>query len=156
MFLGVAKEAANTETVFSRYDVAKPLHDMNDEGNYGEFSLIPRATSFATFVRDALRGLQAGTIDKTLVDDVTKSAWRDIINAADEANVPGKFTAFVGYEYTTSSDDRGNLHRNVIFRDSDKLPAMPFSRFNSQNPEGLWDWMDNLRAQGIEVNRLGR
>jgi hypothetical protein len=84
------------------------------------------------------------------VADISKTAWRDIINAADEANVPGKFTAFVGYEYTTSSDDRGNLHRNVIFKDSDNLPALPFSRFNSQNPEGLWDWMDNLRAQGIE------
>ncbi|MCP4749964.1 MAG: DUF3604 domain-containing protein, partial [Proteobacteria bacterium] len=30
------------------------------------------------------------------------------------------------------------------------LPAVPFSRFHSRNPEGLWDWMDGLRAQGIE------
>jgi hypothetical protein len=43
------------------------------------------------------------------------------------------------------------LHRNVIFRDTDKLPVMPFSRFHSQNPEGLWDWMDAIRAQGIEA-----
>ena len=28
---------------------------------------------------------------------------------------------------------------------------MPFSRFHSQNPEGLWDWMDAIRAQGIEA-----
>lgn len=150
MFLGVVKEAANTDSVFSRYDVAEPLHNLNDEDNYGELSLTKRGRTFATFVRDAVRGLQSGDIDKALVADITKSAWRDIISAADEANVPGKFTAFVGYEYTTSSNDRGNLHRNVIFKDSDNLPAMPFSRFNSQNPEGLWDWMDNLRAQGIE------
>ena len=38
----------------------------------------------------------------------------------------------------------------MIFRGSEKLPAVPFSRLNSQNPEGLWDWMDALRAQGIE------
>ena len=44
----------------------------------------------------------------------------------------------------------GNLHRNVVFRGADKLPAVPFSRLNSQNPEGLWDWMDTLRGQGIE------
>lgn len=56
----------------------------------------------------------------------------------------------MAYEYTSSSDDRGNLHRNVIFRGADKLPSMPFSRFHSQNPEGLWNWMDGLREQGIE------
>ena len=28
---------------------------------------------------------------------------------------------------------------------------MPFSRFHSQNPEGLWDWMDGLRQNGIEA-----
>jgi hypothetical protein len=81
---------------------------------------------------------------------VTKSAWLDTIQAANEAYVPGAFTTFAAFEYTSSSDDQGNLHRNVIFRDSDRLPAMPFSRFNSQNPEGLWHWMDGLRAQGIE------
>ncbi|MCP3984310.1 MAG: DUF3604 domain-containing protein, partial [bacterium] len=42
------------------------------------------------------------------------------------------------------------LHRNVIFRATDALPELPFSRLNSRNPEGLWDWMDTLRAQGIE------
>ena len=70
--------------------------------------------------------------------------------AADEAYVAGTFTTFPAFEYTTSTDDMGNLHRNVIFRDSDRLPAVPFSRFNSQNPEGLWQWMDDLRSQGIE------
>ena len=43
-------------------------------------------------------------------------AWQETIKAADEANEPGQFTAFIGYEWT--SNDRGNnLHRNVIFRD---------------------------------------
>ena len=59
-------------------------------------------------------------------------------------------TTFIGFEYTSSTDDTGNLHRNVIFRGSEKIPAVPFSRFHSQNPEGLWDWMDGLRQQGIE------
>ena len=42
------------------------------------------------------------------------------------------------------------MHRNVIFRGTERLPAVPFSRFNSINPEGLWDWMDGLRKQDIE------
>jgi hypothetical protein len=150
MFLGVVKEAADTSTEFSKYEIAKPIHNINDPDNLGTFSLIQRVMNFASFIPDTLAGIQAGTIDEKLTTDITRRAWLDTIEAAEQFNDPGKFTTFVAYEYTTSSDDRGNLHRNVIFQGSEQLPAVPFSRLNSQNPEGLWDWMDALRAQGIE------
>ena len=150
MFLGLVKEAADTSTKFSEYAVAASVHDMNDPSNMGVDSVLQRVGNFAGFVPDTLEGIQAGTIDEDLVNDVGRRAWLDIVEAADLYNTPGRFTTFVGYEYTTSSNDRGNLHRNVIFRGSDKLPALPFSRLNSLNPEDLWDWMDNLRDQGIE------
>ena len=150
MFLGLVKEAADTTTPFSNYDVAKPIHNINDPDNYGPSSIIKRVVNFANFIPDTLEGIQAGTIDGEMVTEVTRRAWLDTIEAADQYNDPGKFTTFVAYEYTTGADDRGNLHRNVIFRGSDKLPAVPFSRLNSQSPEGLWDWMDSLRDQGIE------
>ncbi|GIR71660.1 MAG: hypothetical protein CM15mP74_29110 [Halieaceae bacterium] len=85
---------------------------------------------------------------------VTRRAWADIINAAEQYNDPGHFTTFVAYEYTSSTDDVGNLHRNVVFRGADKLPAVPFSRLNSQNPEGLWDWMDTLETRASKVWRF--
>jgi hypothetical protein len=150
MFLGLVREAADTGTRFSQYPVAEPLHDINAWYNMNELSLGKRARNFATFLTATVAGLLDGSIDPAVTEAVTKSAWRDSIRAADEAYVPGSFTTFAAYEYTTSTDDMGNLHRNVIFRDTDKLPAVPFSRFNSQNPEGLWSWMDGLRAQGIE------
>ena len=149
-FMGLVKEAANTDSAFSRYDVAKPLHDINAAGNMTQFSLIARGKAFASFMPGVLQGLLDGSIDLPVAEAVTKSAWRDAIRAANAAYVPGTFTTFAGFEYTSSSEDQGNLHRNVIFRDTDRLPAMPFSRFNSQNPEGLWRWMDELRAQGVE------
>jgi hypothetical protein len=65
-------------------------------------------------------------------------------------NDPSRFTTFVAYEYTTGSDDRGNLHRNVVFQSSDRIPDIPFSRVHSRNPEDLWDWMDTLRNAGVE------
>lgn len=150
MFLGLVKESADTNSAFSKYDVAKPLHNINAPDNMGITSINQRAVAFASFVPDTIAGLLDGTIDPDIAEAVTRSAWRDIIRAADEAYVPGSFTTFAAFEYTSSSNDRGNLHRNVIFSNSDKLPAVPFSRLNSQNPEGLWDWMDALRDQGIE------
>ena len=91
-----------------------------------------------------------GTLSQDLVNDVISDAWKDTVAAAEQYNKPGEFTTFVAYEYTAFSSDRGNLHRNVIFRDADKLPAVPFSSLHSRNPEDLWDWMDGLRDEGIE------
>ncbi|MBW1883921.1 MAG: DUF3604 domain-containing protein [Deltaproteobacteria bacterium] len=82
-------------------------------------------------------------------DAVVESTWRQIIDLADRHSVPGEFTAFVAYEYTSMPEGQ-NLHRNVIFRGSN-VPARPFSTFDSQNPEDLWDWMEQARATGSDV-----
>ncbi len=82
--------------------------------------------------------------------EVMRSAWKKIAEAAERHNDPGNFTAFIGYEYTSSGPQAQNLHRNVIFRSS-AYPAEPFSRFDSLNPEDLWSWMDDIRGQGMEV-----
>ncbi len=150
MFLGVAKEAADTSSALSRLSITEIVHDLNAPDNRGLFTLATRAKVFGTLVPGFIEKIRAGEVERQEIDDISKSAWRDTIDAADEANVPGRFTAFAGYEYSSSTSERGNLHRNVIFRGTDDLPELPFSRFNSRNPEALWDWMDTLRAQGIE------
>lgn len=82
-------------------------------------------------------------------DTVIESAWQQLIDYAERNDQPGRFTAFVGYEYTSMPMGQ-NLHRNVIFRGS-KVPARPFSSFDSQNPEELWEWMDRARKSGSDV-----
>jgi len=80
---------------------------------------------------------------------VITDAWQKIIAAAERHNEPGKFTAFIGYEYTPSPGSR-HLHRNVVFRGS-AVPPTPFSTRDSSDPEDLWSWLDNLRSDGIEA-----
>lgn len=150
-FLGGVAAAADESTEFSKLPHAQDLHNLNVRENRTADGLVERVRAFRGFVPQTRAGLTDGSIDVEMVNNVAKNAWADIIRAAQAHYRPGSFTTFVAYEYTTSSDDRGNLHRNVIFRDADKLPAMPFSRLHSQNPEGLWNWMDGLRAQGIEA-----
>ena len=98
----------------------------------------------------AFRGCFPVLDEKGRRDD-SLAAWTDIIAAAERHNAPGKFTTFIGYEYTTTAEDGGNLHRNVIYRGSE-APELPFSRLDSRNPEDLWDWMDAHRDNdGIDA-----
>ncbi len=73
-----------------------------------------------------------------------RSAWQETIDAAEEANEPGRFTAFIGYEWTSNTGGN-NLHRNVIFRDNGELArqVVPYTVLppGSDNPRDLWKWM---------------
>ena len=150
MFLGVAVAGGDTTTEFSRNEAARPLNDLNAPDNMGFFSLLDRIRVFADFIPSVVTAINDGDLDRNDVLDITRSAWQDTIDAADRFNDPGRFTTFVGYEFTSWSSDFGNLHRNIIFKGSDQLPAVPFSRLHSENPEDLWEWMDNLRERGVE------
>jgi hypothetical protein len=87
-----------------------------------------------------------GLIDPARVN----GAWREIIAAAQRHNQPGRFTAFVGFEYSPTYRGNGaHLHRNVIFR-GPTFPAMPFSATDSMHHEALWAYAENNRAAGIE------
>jgi hypothetical protein len=75
-------------------------------------------------------------------EQIYRTAWQKITDAAEKHNEPGRFTAFIGFEWT-SAYERNNLHRNVIFRGGKKNAdtIIPFSAFDSVDPEDLWKWM---------------
>ena len=79
---------------------------------------------------------------------VAASAWKQITDFAEQYNEPGRFTAFIGFEWT-SSPDGNNLHRNVIFRDGkDKADQItPISNYDTDDPEKLWQWMSNYEQK---------
>ncbi|MGB2817288.1 MAG: DUF3604 domain-containing protein [Burkholderiaceae bacterium] len=77
------------------------------------------------------------------VPELKREMWQKITTAAEKYNEPGRFTAMIGFEWT-SQPGGANLHRNVIFRDGKQRAdqIVPFSSFDSQDPEQLWAWMD--------------
>nr|MBS0022410.1 DUF3604 domain-containing protein [Gammaproteobacteria bacterium] len=97
---------------------------------------------------DVIQTFSAGKMPKGFPYPGTKtyrSAWQEVIEAADAYNEPGKFTAFIGYEWTVNTGGN-NLHRNVIFRgDGSKAslvePYTTLKPLGSDNPEDLWKWM---------------
>ena len=151
LFLGAVNAISENSGELSTHEPYLRLKNLNAPENMTHDSLGLRSTVMPGLILPALQGIASGVLDIETFNKVAKSTWIKIVDAAEQHNDPGSFTTFIGFEYTTSALDRGNLHRNVIFRAANKLPAMPFSRFHSRNPEGLWDWMDNLRAQGIEA-----
>ena len=151
IFMGIIKEAADTTSKISRYELAKPLHNLNENVNSDILSIISRAGKFRPFAQKLGNSIQDGTIDAKLLQEVSSNVWQKTIKAADQAYVPGTFTTFAAYEYTSSVEIYDNyLHRNVIFRDTKNLPTKLFTRGDSLNPEDLWDWMDGLRKNGVE------
>jgi hypothetical protein len=80
--------------------------------------------------------------DPKVVGPIMKSVWQQYTATAEKFNEPGRFTAMIGYEWT-SVPGGNNLHRNILFRDNkDKADQiMPFSSWQSEDPEKLWAWM---------------
>ena len=79
-----------------------------------------------------------------------RNAWQRMLDSAERFDEPGKFTALIGWEWS-SVPGGANLHR-VVVTDADLPKArkfMPFSSTDSPFPEDLWQWMD---ATAAEIN----
>ena len=79
--------------------------------------------------------------------DAYRDAWNVTLSAAETYNDPGEFTAFIGYEWT--STDKGlNLHRVVVYRDDASKAGMmePYTTlppYGSPHARDLWNWMQS-------------
>jgi hypothetical protein len=120
------------------HPMGRKWYDMMQAGKGAEAAL------------DIIGNVAQGTFPKELMylpgTRAYRGAWQETIAAAEHYNEPGRFTAFIGYEWT-SLDKGNNLHRNVIFRDNaDKAsqvePFTIFPPYGSTNPIDLWKWMD--------------
>lgn len=129
-----------------------------------ELSELPRAKDMFSTNPDkitaAFQGVGASVRSGEPIEDmydkgVINSVWMQNVDAANRHYVPGEFTTFAAYEFTSVTTNRddgtfggGNLHRNVFFKGD--APDRAFSTLDSTNPEDLWDWMDEKRSESYE------
>ena len=128
--LGLAPMIAELNPALLKSEWGRMVHDLVKSGK-GLLAFNAWAEKLGTR-QDPLKGNEA----------LLRSMWERETEAAEKYNQPGKFTAFIGFEWTSTPDGH-NLHRNVIFRDG-KAKAdqiVPLSQYDSVDPEDLWRWM---------------
>lgn len=86
-------------------------------------------------------------IKELLTNEIRQPVWNLLTDAADRHNEPGKFTALIGWEWS-SLPLGANLHRIVFTPDNGKKARnfLPFSSLADNRPEGLWNWLDKTSA----------
>ncbi len=127
--LGLAPMIGESNPQLLKSEWGKKIHDLTKKGD--------PASAYVMWGEAQATG-QDPLPDPALM----RSMWDRMLDFAEEHNDPGKFTALLGYEWT-SSPDTNNLHRVVVFRDEEETvgKVLPFSAFDSTNPEDLWAWM---------------
>lgn len=131
-YIGIPKMLWDRDERVSNTEIGKRFIDMIAEGNGTGvfFELVQTVNSNQP-------------IEDLVTDDLRRPVWTDIVDAAERHNDPGKFTAFIGWEWSSIPDGQ-NLHR-IIFQPQGGDVAkkyMPFSAFDSDVESEFWSWLD--------------
>ena len=130
-----------------------PLVMSTEQGrrwNKGINSSDPQAGPQAAL--DLITVFSQGEMDPKLLEAYSpgspkyRSVWDKMLKTAEEYNEPGRFTALIGFEWT-SLVKGGNMHRNVVFRDNaDKAgrvePYVTMEPYGSTDPLDLYAYME--------------
>ncbi|MGZ9271670.1 MAG: DUF3604 domain-containing protein, partial [Candidatus Binatia bacterium] len=136
-FMGLAPDFLGGKTEVLADSTARRWYELIREGKAGQAfnELLPLYGA----------GKMPATMQYLPGSPGYRSAWQATIQAAEQANDPGRFTAFIGFEWTSTTGGN-NLHRNVIYRDdgskaSQIEPYTTFPPLGSADPRDLWKWM---------------
>jgi hypothetical protein len=115
----------------------KWVHERFNSGPEG------RMEAFQSIIESGTRG-----INPLSSNEAVRSIWENFVEIAETYNEPGRFTAMTGFEYS-STPSGDNLHRVVVFADSAEKTGqtIPFSLFDSENPEDLWKYLAAYEAK---------
>jgi hypothetical protein len=137
-YYGVMPMLIDPKNPLSKSAFAKKLQDPNAK-------MTDPTSAVSLILRSILTSIP---MEEYVTPEMLKTNWAAFVKTANKYNDPGKFTAFISYEWTSIPNGR-NMHRNVYFRD-DTGPAVPFSSFDSYYPEDLWTYQEIQRNMGHE------
>jgi hypothetical protein len=143
---GIQQEDANFfERLWNWYRTRTMRNAIDaDQGNELFVSLLPVSedpVKAAAAWRDSTRSSLPGAANSL------RSAWLETTRIADKNNEPGRFTALIGWEWS-SVPGGANLHR-VVVTDADAATAqkfLPFGSNDSPYPEDLWAWLETTSS----------
>lgn len=112
------------------------------------------ADVFAELVAGANGGGSDPGMEALSSSEVRKGFWHEIVDATERHNQPGKFTTFVGWEWS-SMNLGANLHRIVLTSaGADKAKQiLPYSSLDSSRAEDLWAWMQKT-STALDMDML--
>jgi hypothetical protein len=130
--LGVANAVQRRDPALRETKVGTRMADMFEQ-------LMAAGSPAPEALREFVYSLGTDDIND---DRFQQTIWNRVTETADQHNQPGKFTALIGYEWT-SRFENGTRHRVVIFKDDAKKTnqVLPFSATDSANPEDLWRFL---------------
>ncbi len=145
--MGFFNDLAAGDPDILKYDQAKPWYEGLQAG--GDASAAAALDLIGTFSQ--------GKIDPEMMAEYSpggrtyQTIWERVIDAAESFNEPGRFTALIGFEWT-SLDKGNNLHRNVIFREGAEkagqvVPYTTQAPVGSTDPLDLYKWLENYQAK---------
>ena len=137
--MGAIDEMRSANPEFMADPRIKRWHEMMGQGQEQA-----QAATIELVRAQASRNMPAPFMDPKWV----ASAWQKTVDIMEKYNEPGKFTAFIAYEWTSNALSGENLHRNVIFRDNaDKTRNLsPLTTWATGDPATLWAWLANYEA----------
>jgi hypothetical protein len=128
------------------------LASEESQGWYDKFTAGDTATAMIELVETYAAGNWPDSIAYEPGHPGFDSAWELIIQSAEDANEPGRFSAIIGYEWG-SMRDGNNIHRNVVYRDGGDLARMKHPILavekppHSQEPRDLWQWLEDYEKE---------
>ena len=132
--LGLAPMIAEKNPDLLKLDFGKQIANLVYDGKWGEAYALWGA------------GMQTGQDPLKCKEALTRSMWERLTASAEKFNEPGRFTAMIGFEWT-SSPGGNNLHRNVLFRDGKGKAdqVIPISNYDSSTHK---EWMSVVSQVG--------
>ena len=142
--LGATKALYDAPAFLIRDPTLRRWHDEMHKGPEG----MQRVTA------ELIDRVGRNDLPKSLTDPerqrkTSTNIWTGHSTLVERYNEPGKFTAFMGFEYTLMPGGN-NLHRVVMFRDGKSRTdqVLPYDPGQGDAPVSqLWDYMDNYEKR---------